>query len=237
MSEEEPVLEELSSDKAEMPEAESAAQKAVKVREPADALDPKAFADRAKPLALRWIDNAISMLNSGIRSLEPDSPPDLRGRTGLDIIRRHFHTDKRSAPVRENEAIKTVERNFQTIRRFLTGSDSIFISVDDETAVKNTRGIFGSGPTIAAYTYTMKSISFTSQFPSLGPNCKAAVIIHQLAHYIDSRIKDLSGENSLLYDGFNFETALFNVRSYPNFAINATPPYMDERYGMTRPGV
>ena len=105
-----------------------------------------------------------------------------------------------------------------------------------QTASRETLGYFyKDGPPVGSYTFPMKSICFTSHFPTLGPNCKAAVIIHQLAHFIDARVKDLSGNRGAAYDRSTFETALLNVHCYPNFAINATPPYVDERYGMLRP--
>ena len=83
----------------------------------------------------------------------------------------------------------------------------------------------------------MKAIFFTSDFPPIGPKCKAAVMIHQLAHFIDSRIRDIAGNSGPAYDRLDFDTALFNVHCYPNFAANATPPYLDERFGISKPNV
>ena len=81
-----------------------------------------------------------------------------------------------------------------------------------------------------------RSISFTTQFPDLGPKCKAAVIIHQLAHYVDARNRDYYGTRGAGYETADFDGAFQNVHCYPNLAINATAPFSDERYGMARPG-
>ncbi len=197
---------------------------------------PRAAAEEAKPLAALWLDNALGMLRSALRSFEPNTPADLRIDIGRETVRRHFHTDRRAPALTEPAAINLVYQNFQTMRRFLAASESIFLTADDETASLNTRGYFGSGLIVAAYAYTQESISFTGDFPGLGPKCKAAVIIHQLAHFIDARMRDQSC-GGIMYDIADFETSLFNVHCYPNFAVNATPPYMDERYGMTRPEI
>lgn len=195
---------------------------------------PRAAAESAKPLSLFWIENALLMLRASARSSDAEVAADPRIALALETVRRHFHTDRRGPTATEGAAIEMVRLNFEAMRRTLSASDSIFITADDETASKNTRGYFGSGLIVAAYAYTQKSISFTSHFPGLGTKCRAAVIIHQLAHFIDARMRDHSC-GGLIYDSSDFETSLFNVHCYPNFAVNATPPYLDERYGLTRP--
>jgi hypothetical protein len=203
---------------------------------PVESVDdrPRVAAEEAKPLASFWLEHALAILGSALRAFEPDPPADIRIGLGLETVRRHFHTDRREPTLTEAAAIKLIEKNFQVMRRSLSASGSIFVSADDETASRSTRGYFGSGMIVAAYAYAQKSISFTSHYPSLGPKCKAAVIIHQLAHFIDPRMRDQSC-GGLIYDAADFDTSLFNVHCYPNFAVNATPPYLDERYGLTRP--
>jgi len=200
-------------------------------------IDPKSAADEAKPLALKWINNAILILNACIHTIQRPGTPHITVQIGFPIVRRHFHTDRLRPGVTELDALRRIEHNFQLMRRYLAVSDAVFESANNEAAALNTRGVFGSGPIVAAYVYTMKSISFTSHFPRLGPNCKAAVIIHELAHYIDQRFGHAGGEFGPAYDHSEFETALFNVYCYPNFAVNATPPYMNEIYGLSRPEV
>lgn len=230
-------------ERLDMPDLAAAGQPtpAARVDEPAEAKaapdqGPQLAAEEAKPLAVMWLDNALTMLRISARAFGPDAPADIRIALGVDTVRRHFHTDRRNATPSEAAAIKLVEQNFQTMRRFLSASGSIFLSADDETASANTRGYFGSGLIVAAYAYTQRSITFTSHFSSLGPKSRAAVIIHQLAHYIDARMRDQSC-GGIIYDLADFETSLFNVHCYPNFAVHATPPYLDERYGLTRPDV
>ncbi len=200
-------------------------------------VDPKSSADAAKPVALNWLSSAIDMLYLAGTSIEAGSQNDPRSKLAVDTVRRHFHTDKRRRTISELEAVRLVEANFRSMTRYLNVSDSIFQSADDETAARSTRGYFGSGFTVAAYTYSMKAIFFTSDFPPIGPKCKAAVMIHQLAHFIDSRIRDIAGNSGPAYDRLDFDTALFNVHCYPNFATNATPPYLDERFGISKPNV
>ncbi len=200
--------------------------------------DPKTAANEAKPLALKWIDNAILMLNSCIRSVDHESPINFQAKIGFPIVRLHFHTDRPERGSTEMESLKRVESNYQKIRRFLCNSENIFYSADDETASLNTLGYFQpDGPLVGGYAYAMKSVSFTNHYLTLGPKCRASVIIHELGHYIDPRILHLGGESGYAYDNSDFETAINNVHCYQNFAIHATPPYLDERYGMNRPEV
>ncbi len=200
--------------------------------------DPKIAAIEAAPQALKWIDNAILVLNSCIRSLEPGAIASIQSKVGLPIVRLHFHTDKLRGGSTEKINLRIIESNYQTMRRHLCNSVHIFQSVDDETASLNTLGYFQKdGPLVGAYVYSMKSISFTSHYPTLGPNCKASVIIHELAHYIDARMGHIGGESGPAYNMSDFETAVKNVHCYQNFAIHATPPFKDERYGMNRPNV
>lgn len=200
--------------------------------------DPKTAANEAKPLALKWIDNAILILNSCINSIDPGSSLNILSKRGFPIVRLHFHTDRHKSGTTEKENLKKIESNYRTIRRYLCNSGHIFHSADDEAAALNTLGFFQpDGPLVGGYAYAMKSVSFTSHYLTLGPKCRASVIIHELGHYIDPRILHIGGESGYAYDRSDFETAINNVHCYQNFAVHATPPYIDERYGMNRPNV
>ena len=200
--------------------------------------DPTEIANQAKPLALKWIDNAILVLNACVHSFEPGSAPTIQAKLGLPIVRRHFHTDKAISGVTEKDSLRRIETNYQTIRRYLCNSEHIFHSADDETASRDTLGYFQpNGPLVGGYTFPMKSISFTAHYPTLGPNCKASVIIHLIALYIDARMNHTGGDSGPVYDRSDLETSVFNVFCYQNFAIHATPPFVDERYGMNRPSI
>lgn len=199
---------------------------------------PKTAANEATPLALKWVDNAIRMLNSCKRSIGSVVAVNSIAKREIAIVRLHFHTDRSMSGTTETENLRKIESNYQTMRRYLCNSEHVFRSVDDETASRDTLGYFQrDGPLVGGYVYSMKSISFTSHYPTLGPNCKASVIIHELAHYIDARMGHVGGESGLTYTLSDFETAVNNVFCYQNFAVNATPPYFDERFGMNRPNV
>ncbi|MCC6327838.1 MAG: hypothetical protein IT174_04925 [Acidobacteria bacterium] len=195
----------------------------------------RAAVDDAKPLAANWIANGARMLALARRVLDAGREPGYLEKIALAAARTHFHTDRRRSGVSESDAIIMIERNFQSISRALSMSDSIFAYVDGETAAKNTRGYFGSEFIVPAYAYAVSSIAFTADFPGLGPKCRAAVIIHQLAHFIDARIRDTAGAKGAAYDSLDHASALFNVHCYPNFAINVSPPFPDDRFGMMRP--
>lgn len=188
----------------------------------------------AIPLAAKWISNAQALLCTVRRSLSGDTAMDIRAMIGLPIVRRHFHTDRNDGRFSEAEAVESVEQIYGLIDRFLRHPATVFLTADDAEAAENTRGIYGSGVNVAAYGYARRSVSFTPGFLSLGPNCQAAVIIHQLAIFVDPKMRD-NGCGILEVESSDFATALYNMHAYPNFAVNATPPYIDERFGMQRP--
>ncbi len=201
------------------------------------AFDDRTLALReALPLASNWVENAARILGLVRRVLEDAVAPAHLGKIGFDAMRRHFHTDRSVTAVSELQAASLIEQNFLAIKRYLAMHDSIFTCVDDEVAAANTRGYFGSEFIVPAYDYSHKSISFTGDFEKLGEKCRAAVIVHQLAHFIDARIRD-HGSQGPAYERLDFETALVNVHAYPNFAINVSPPFLDERFGMMWPEV
>lgn len=195
----------------------------------------QATVDDAKPLAAAWIANGARMLALARRVLDAGREPVNLEKIALAAARTHFHTDRRRSGLSESDAIQMIGRNFQSISRALSMSDSIFAYVDSETAAKNTRGYFGSEFKVPAYTYAVSSIAFTADFPSLGPKCRAAIVIHQLAHFIDARIRDTAGAKGAAYCSLDLASAIFNVHCYPNFAINVSPPFLDDRFGMMRP--
>ncbi len=192
-----------------------------------------ATVQQAVPLANTWLDNALHAFGVVRRHLNNADLATYPCKVALDAMRRHFHTDRRDGSLDELNAAAMVERNFRTMKLALATSNSIFVCVDGETAAWNTRGYFGSEFIVPAYAYSHNSIAFTDDFEKLGPKCRSAVIIHQLAHFIDVRIKD-HGCRGPLYERLDFQTAMVNVHAYPNFAINVSPPYIDERFGMMR---
>ncbi len=195
--------------------------------------DPFAAANASLELASKWVDNALLMLWTARRAVETSSRGGAAG-LSIDIVRRHFHTDRSLSAYSESQNISRIETRFRQMKLALMQSSSIFSFVDDVTAIENTRGIYDSETTVAAYAYSHGHIALTNKFAALGPNCRAAVIIHQLAHYIDPQVRDSAGSVGTAYDGLDIESALLNVHCYPNFAVNSTPPHLDNRYGMLK---
>jgi hypothetical protein len=199
--------------------------------------NPKTAANEAKPLALKWVSNAIFVLNARIRSLGNRFGPSNLALVSFPQIRIHFHIDRLKSGATEAVSLQRLESNYQKIKIQLLNSDPIFRSVDDATAARETAGQFRPGVILGAYTFPLKSVSFTSHFLSLGPNAKAATILHELGHFISPSIGHIGGESGPAYDNSNFETAINNSHCYPNFATHVTPPFRDERFGLSRPTV
>lgn len=197
--------------------------------------DPRTAAIESAPRALEWIDNAIIALNDCVRSIDGASEPTIIAKVAMPFVRLHFHTDRSRFGASERTNLIRIEANYQIMRRHLCNSKHVFRSVNDIVATRDTLGAFRPGVIVGGYAFPFKSVSFTSHFLSLGPNCRAAVIIHELGHYVSPSIGHTGGERGFEYDNSPFETAINNVYCYPNFAVHVTVPFRDERYGMSRP--
>jgi peptidoglycan hydrolase-like protein with peptidoglycan-binding domain len=195
-------------------------------------VNPKAAADAIKPLAQKWVTNALFAINSRLLELQ------LQGLQVNPFVRQlntHFHLD-RSATGGELANLRTLVGNYSRIQVNLTVSDRVFRSVDDTTA-RRENVLAPGAPLPAAYTFPLSSVAFTSVYPNLGPNAQAAVMVHELAHFISAAIGHVGGESGPAYDNSNFATAVNNAHCYPNFAEHVTPPFRDERFGLSRPNV
>lgn len=201
------------------------------------ATDPKTAATEAKLLSLKWVTNALFALNARIQSVKNPFGPSGLTLVSFPQIRIHFHTDRLRAGTTELSALQRLEKNYQTMKKHLLNSDPVFRSVDDATAARETGGQFRPGVILGAYVMQGKPIAFTSHFLALGPNAKAAMILHELGHFISPSIGHVGGESGPDYDNSNFETAINNAHCYPNFATHVTPPFRDERFGLSRPTV
>jgi peptidoglycan hydrolase-like protein with peptidoglycan-binding domain len=193
--------------------------------------NPKDAADAIKPLAQKWVGNAIFAISS--RALELQS-----GGLQLNLFVRqlntHFHLD-RGAAGQGSANLQKLLANYIQIQNNLVTSDRIFRSVDDATAARETQGQFRPGVILGAYTFPRQSVAFTSHYPRLGPNAQAAVMVHEMAHFISGLIGHVGGESGPAYDKSSFNTALHNAHCYPNFAEHVTSPFRDERFGLGRP--
>ncbi len=199
--------------------------------------DPKTAATEAKLLSLKWVSSAIFALNAKIQSLGNPFGPSGISLVNFPQIRIHFHTDRLRPGTTELAALRKIESNYQTMHRHLLNSDPIFRSVDDATATVETGGQFGPNVILGAYVLPGRPIAFTSHFLTLGPNAKAAMIIHELGHFISPQIGHAGGESGPDYDNSDFATAINNAHCYPNFATHVTPPFRDERFGLSRPTI
>jgi peptidoglycan hydrolase-like protein with peptidoglycan-binding domain len=195
--------------------------------------NPKAAADAIKPLAQKWVANAIFAINSRIVELQLQG---LNINPFVGTLNTHFHLD-RSAPGAELTNLRTLANNYTQIQNNLVASDRVFRSVDDATAARETRGQFRPGVLLPAYTFPRQSVAFTSHYPTLGPNAQAAVMVHEMAHFISALIGHVGGESGPAYDSSDFDTAVNNAHCYPNFAEHVTSPFRDERFGLSRPNV
>lgn len=201
------------------------------------ATDPKTAAKEATPLALKWVGNAIFALNARIQSLGNRFGPSNLALVSFPQIRIHFHTDRLKRGATEVASLQRLEANYQKMRKHLINNDPIFRSVDDATAARETAGQFRPGVILGAYVLPGKPIAFTSHFLNLGPNARSAMILHELGHFISPLIGHVGGESGPAYDNSDFETAINNAHCYPNFATHVTPPFIDERFGLSRPTV
>jgi hypothetical protein len=180
-------------------------------------LSPKDLAEReSKPIAMRWIDAALAELRAHAASFgEPGQRGSTLARSALAI----------NFAVRSREDAKAylphIVATLRRARRVLSSSERYFHNV---TAAK-ARAVFGQDIPPAYATYA-GGVYFTPAFAQynsrkrtgIGPMCRAAMVLHESVHVIDS----LSGVPSVhisewdepRFSSQTIEESLHNPSSY-----------------------
>jgi peptidoglycan hydrolase-like protein with peptidoglycan-binding domain len=195
--------------------------------------DPKTQAEADKTQSIAWAMAAGTMLAYyDVLKLSP--LPDPLGDKVLiqTALNTHFHLDKQ--PAFEHAFLSSIKYNYTQVLGALAQSATIFRSRTDAEAISD--GAYKDGSIYPAYTFFNKSVNFTQGFLAFGPLCRAAMVLHEPIHYVDSLANNTNDfyEHSAAYANITPQQAIHNPSSYVAFAQHVFYR-KDERYGAGRP--
>lgn len=196
--------------------------------------DPKSIALRAVPLALTWVEGASNYLQR-YKSWRSS------GRTfGLDPVaaNTHLHLDTLD-DIQSHSRINEWIENYRMISETLCDAENVFVRASREEALTARAWMDCWGQFIPAWALPKSNtppgkIWFGPDFLGLGPNCKAAILVHEAGHYIKPKIGHQGGERGSEYDRQSADQALTSAYVCANFAAHASTG-RDERFGLARP--
>jgi hypothetical protein len=205
---------------------------------------PSSLALTSVPLALFWTNlGAISEIETlqvlkFVSDLEKD--PKLAFPSVFDTINTHFHLDRDPTHLRRN--LGRLRQVFGLIRTVLNQAPKFFRSgpnLPNSIFADAPMGGFQFGP-------PSNHITFRQGYLTCGPNCRAAMIVHECAHFVgglsvinhfarefpvpQGAPQDLGVKAGRNYQQLHTGEALRNASSYAAYAIHAAT-LADLRFG------
>ena len=197
--------------------------------------DPKAQAEADKTQSIAWGTAAQAMLAYYDVLRFPQTPDPLGDRVLISTaLNTHFHLDKQ--PAFEAAFLTSIKHNYTRVLQALVSSAKIFRSRTNAEAASDGGVDKKSGLPYPAYTFFNRSINFTESFPKFGRYCRAAMVLHEPVHYVDSLASTHNDfyEHGPQYAHLTPQQAIHNPSSYVAFAQHVFYR-KDVRYGAGRP--
>lgn len=213
-------------------------------------LTPSGLALTSVPLARFWITlGAISEIETlqvlkFVSDLEKN--PKLAFPSVFETINTHFHLDRDPTHLRRN--LRRLRQVFGLIRTVLDQAPKFFRSgpnLAKSTFADAPMGGFQFGP-------PSNRITFRQGYLTCGPNCRAAMIVHECAHFVgglsvinhfatefpipQGAPQDLGVKAGRNYQQLHTGEALRNASSYAAYAIH-TATATDSRFGANNTSV
>jgi hypothetical protein len=205
--------------------------------------DPK-LVERAKARAHQWlaaVDPSIQGFTFSVsHHLTYSEAPNLK--LIEEAFRNHFKlildsskatTDYPNAtvfdPKTDTQFLPVIKGNFAKLKKTLADT-SKFTFVTAAFALDEAKGLF------AAYVMGAglgNPIRFTPDFNTCGPNCQAAIVLHESVHVFDSRSNDGPvhiSEFDATYNSQTTDNAIHNPSAYSAFAQQVSL-HRDTRFG------
>jgi hypothetical protein len=210
----------------------------------AQPLTPSGLALTSVPLALFWTNlGAISEIEAlqalrFVSDVEKNST--LAFPSVFDAINTHFHLDRDPTHLRRN--LKRLHDVYGLIRTVLNQASTFFRSGPNQP-----NSIFADAP-VGGFQFgpPANRITFRQGYLNCGPNCRAAMIVHECAHLVGGlRVIDhfatefpipqgapqgLGARAGRNYQQLHTNEALRNAASYAAYAIHAATG-TDSRFG------
>ena len=189
-----------------------------------------ALARSDAPLALSKVQAAINALTLiGLPLVQPDGTRGNIPQTTADALSIHFRLVNVPATIGvarlvTDDDIRFILNTFNAIARVLRNSDTTFRDGVPVNGIGTAAESWFGGP--ITFGPAFRSVTLTDG-ALIGPNSRAAILIHETTHVVDSR----SGENAIhisefdpAYDAQPADLSIHNPSSYAGFAANVFPP-------------
>jgi peptidoglycan hydrolase-like protein with peptidoglycan-binding domain len=202
---------------------------------PAGPEDPKALAESSKGMALTRVNSAISELLWYRLSAVGERDPH-RLEVMISALNTHFGFDrKENAATTDDSLLDTIVDNFSKDKDALTRSATVFQSVTQAQYDADRPG----KSLVPAYASTSRWVKFTTMFKrwdsttatGYGDQTRAAMLIHECIHFVDTAAPDHAYEWQGEYDALKAEKAVHNPSSYATFAAHIARGYDRPRPG------
>lgn len=130
---------------------------------------------------------------------------------------------------------RAIVDGYDRVVRALTEPPSPFRARNDGEA-REDGGVAPDGTLYPMYAVFAANINATRVFPTFGPLCRVAMVLHEPVHYVDQRADTANDiyEHIPRYATMSIEEAVHNPSSYVCFAQHLFYR-SDERYGAARP--
>jgi hypothetical protein len=190
-----------------------------------------------KPLAesiVRTALRAVDELGKDLKTLQAGTSLNL-GTPRWDALQKHFHL---------------LPQATSSLGRAVTQADLDFIKQNYQGVLQvflNSAASFRNGPQVSDFpargSFVDQKIFFSPSFKdfdtpdekAIGPNSRAAILVHEAIHLTDSR----SGEDDIhisefdpLYDRMSADNAIHNPSAYATFAWHITRGFDQPRFGL-----
>ena len=209
----------------------------------APTLTPLQAAIAAVPQAQFWTTAAITQV-TGLEAGIIASGGTIFLPQVFTTINTHFHLDRAPGSILVN--LGTIKNVFNKISRMLANAANFIVE-----GVENDKSHWADAP-VGGFDVPGSKFTVRTQFPKVGPMCRAAMLVHEGAHFCGG-----SGATSVIHFAHEFpipngtpqdtgtnnyanmppSEAMRNAASYAAFAIHAAFPFKDERFGLDKPNV
>ncbi len=187
-------------------------------------------AARGATEARKWIAAALVALRADL-ALASVGLPALAG-PATTALATHFHVSS----VADRQAyLPIIIANFEAVENVLK-DPRLAMRFRNQSEATADHGVDAAGTPYPAYAFYQHSTNYTTRFPSFGPKCQAAMVLHETVHYVDIKADAAHDfyEHLPVYATLTPDLAAHNPSSYASYAAHVLWG-SDVRWGAMHP--
>lgn len=214
---------------------------------------PADLARQGVPQATIWASAGLNAINKAIQQV--NSTGTLSGLTAVELtaLAAHFKLVPTISKQQLLTLLEVVRKNFAGAQNVLNSSATMFRSVSRQQMSQDFRNMDGAPGYVMPGNRTR--VNWTPLFrprssgprpgrdwtgDGFGPKCRAAMVLHEPIHIVDSRGGLDIYEHGAAYLTMTADQAVHNASSYPSFGAHVqenSPAPLGPRYGAGRPEI